>query len=164
MRRMLDPTKVGGLPSTIEFDKDGNRKVKKNLGVGGKLTLNSLVSDSNPDGDITKELGGGLAVQQITASSPNLSIRAGSYKAGDTLDVITSYISTAGYEGKTTSVIPIVCTSTVRDSLLCMFAYADVEDNNNRFNVHFIVYFFKDITLTSNINLYMSLVRYYISA
>lgn len=59
MRRMLDPTKVGGIPSTIEFDKDGNRKVKKNLGVDGKLTLKSLVSESNPDGDITKELGGG---------------------------------------------------------------------------------------------------------
>lgn len=59
MRRMLDPTKVGGLPSTIEFDKDGNRKVKKNLGVDGKLTLKSLVSNTNPDGDITKELGGG---------------------------------------------------------------------------------------------------------
>lgn len=36
MRRMLDPTKVGGLPSTIEFDKDGNREVKKNLKVDGK--------------------------------------------------------------------------------------------------------------------------------
>lgn len=59
MRRMLDPTKVGGIPSTIEFDEDGNRNVKKNLGVDGKLTLKSLVSDSNPDGDITKELGGG---------------------------------------------------------------------------------------------------------
>ena len=59
MRRMLDPTKVGGIPSTIEFDKDGNRKVKKNLGVDGKLTLKSLVSATNPDGDITKELGGG---------------------------------------------------------------------------------------------------------
>lgn len=59
MRRMLDPTKVGGIPSTIEFDKDGNRKVGKNLGVDGKLTLKSLVSASNPDGDITKELGGG---------------------------------------------------------------------------------------------------------
>ena len=59
MRRMLDPTKVGGLPSTIEFDKDGNRKVTKDLGVDGKLKLKSLVSASNPDGDITKELGGG---------------------------------------------------------------------------------------------------------
>ena len=59
MRRMLDPTKVGGIPSTIEFDKDGNRKVTKNLGVSGKLTLTSLVSSTNPDGDITKELGGG---------------------------------------------------------------------------------------------------------
>lgn len=36
MRRMLDPEKVGGLPSTIEFDKDGNREVKKNLKVDGK--------------------------------------------------------------------------------------------------------------------------------
>ena len=59
MRRMLDPTKVGGIPSTIEFDKDGNRKVSKDLGVDGKLKLKSLVSASNPDGDITKELGGG---------------------------------------------------------------------------------------------------------
>ena len=58
MRRMLDP-KEAGLPSTIEFDKEGNRKVKKNLGVDGKLTLKSLVSGTNPDGDITKELGGG---------------------------------------------------------------------------------------------------------
>lgn len=74
MRRMLDPTKVGGIPSTIEFDKDGNRKVKKNLGVDGKLTLKSLVSASNPDGDITKELGGGggqakLYKHTITAAS-----------------------------------------------------------------------------------------------
>lgn len=59
MRRMLDPTKVGGIPSTIEFDKNGNRKVTKDLGIGGKLKLNSLVSATNPDGDITKELGGG---------------------------------------------------------------------------------------------------------
>ena len=60
MRRMLDPKEAGGsLPSTIEFDKDGNRTVGKNLGVYGKLTLKSLVSASNPDGDITKELGGG---------------------------------------------------------------------------------------------------------
>lgn len=60
MRRMLDPTEVGGgLPSTIKFDEEGNRKVGKNLGVDGKLTLKSLVSASNPDGDITKELGGG---------------------------------------------------------------------------------------------------------
>ena len=60
MRRMLDPKEAGGsLPSTIEFDKNGNRKVGKDLGVDGKLKLKSLVSASNPDGDITKELGGG---------------------------------------------------------------------------------------------------------
>ena len=59
MRRMLDPKEVGGLPSTIEFDKEGNRTVGNNLGVDGKLKLKSLVSESNPDGDITKELGGG---------------------------------------------------------------------------------------------------------
>ena len=58
MRRMLDP-KEAGIPSTVEFDKEGNRKVGKNLGVDGKLTLKSLVSSTNPDGDITKELGKG---------------------------------------------------------------------------------------------------------
>ena len=63
MRRMLDPKEAGGsLPSTIEFDKNGNRKVSKDLGVDGKLKLKSLVSSSNPDGDITKELGGGGGV------------------------------------------------------------------------------------------------------
>ena len=59
---MLDPKTIGGgggLPPTIEFDKEGNRKVTKDLGVDGKLKLKSLVSASNPDGDITKELGGG---------------------------------------------------------------------------------------------------------
>lgn len=48
---------VNGLTS----DAEGNLTVGKNLGVDGKLTLKSLVSASNPDGDITKELskGGG---------------------------------------------------------------------------------------------------------
>lgn len=61
MRRMLDPKELEGesLPSTIKFDEEGNRTVGKNLKVDGKLTLKSLVSASNPDGDITKELGGG---------------------------------------------------------------------------------------------------------
>ena len=58
MRRMLDP-KEAGLPSTITFDAEGNRTVEKDLKVDGKLKLKSLVSSSNPDGDITKELGGG---------------------------------------------------------------------------------------------------------
>ena len=66
MRRMLDPKEAGGsLPSTIQFDSEGNRKVGKNLGVDGKLTLKSLVSASNPDGDITKELGGGGTTNTI---------------------------------------------------------------------------------------------------
>lgn len=87
MRRMLDPTKVGGLPSTIEFDKDGNRKVNKNLGVEGKFTLKSLVSDTNPDGDITKELGGGGGggVVKIIAHSKSVAfnLEAKAYNSGD---------------------------------------------------------------------------------
>ena len=60
MRRMLDPKEAGGnLPSTIQFDEEGNRTVGKDLKVDGKLKLKSLVSESNPDGDITKELGKG---------------------------------------------------------------------------------------------------------
>ena len=60
MRRMLDPKEAGGsLPSTIKFDAEGNRTASKDLGVDGKLKLKSLVSNTNPDGDITKELGGG---------------------------------------------------------------------------------------------------------
>ena len=60
MRRMLDPKEAGGsLPSTITFDQEGNRTASKDVKVDGKLKLKSLVSASNPDGDITKELGGG---------------------------------------------------------------------------------------------------------
>ena len=50
---------TGGLPSTIKFDAEGNRTASKDVKVDGKLKLKSLVSASNPDGDITKELGGG---------------------------------------------------------------------------------------------------------
>ena len=60
MRRMLDPKEAGGkLPSTITFDEEGNRTASKDVKVDGKLKLKSLVSESNPDGDITKALGGG---------------------------------------------------------------------------------------------------------
>ena len=69
MRRMLDPTKVGGLPSTITFDEEGNRKVGKNLGIDGKLTMKSRVSNTNPDGDITKELGGGEKLYKHTINA-----------------------------------------------------------------------------------------------
>ena len=86
MRRMLDPTKVGGIPSTIEFDKDGNRNVKKNLNVGGKLTLTSLVSDKNPDGDITKELGGG-------GSPSQLFVHLITFKGNDTDNIYIQYLS-----------------------------------------------------------------------
>ena len=40
MRRMLDPKTIGGgesLPSSVEFDEEGNRKLTKNLEVDGKL-------------------------------------------------------------------------------------------------------------------------------
>ena len=72
MRRMLDPKEAGGsLPSTIQFDAEGNRTVGKNLGVDGKLTLKSLVSASDPDGDITKELGGKLYRHYIELNGTN---------------------------------------------------------------------------------------------
>ena len=52
MRRMLDPKEAGGsLPSTIEFDKDGNRTVGKNLKIDGKMQLSSLVNKYNKEGD-----------------------------------------------------------------------------------------------------------------
>ena len=79
MRRMLDPKEAGGsLPSTIKFDAEGNRTAEKNLGVDGKLTLKSLVSGTNPDGDITKELGGGGGGGKIYLHS--ISIAASEYQ------------------------------------------------------------------------------------
>ena len=56
MRRMLDPKTIGGgggggLPSSVEFDKEGNRKLTKNLEVDGSLKFSSLVSDPRPTGE-----------------------------------------------------------------------------------------------------------------
>ena len=51
MRRMLDPTKVGGsLPSTITFEKEGNRTVGKDLKVDGNIENSKLATDNNQDG------------------------------------------------------------------------------------------------------------------
>lgn len=69
MRRMIDPKEAGGsLPSTIQFDTEGNRKVGKNLGVDGKLKLKSLISPTNKDGDITKVLGKHIYSHCLTAT------------------------------------------------------------------------------------------------
>lgn len=54
----LSATATGSV-NGLESDAEGNLTASKNLGVDGKLTLKSLVSASNPDGDITKELGKG---------------------------------------------------------------------------------------------------------
>lgn len=48
----------GGGVNGLESDAEGNLTASKNLGVDGKLTLKSLVSESNPDGDIRNALGG----------------------------------------------------------------------------------------------------------
>ena len=78
MRRMLDPKELGGsLPSTITFDQEGNRTVGKDLGVDGKLKLKSLVSTSNPDGDITKELGGGVEVADVSNTRGEIHFKYG---------------------------------------------------------------------------------------
>ena len=58
-KRPNDVEKLDQISQSINPDGQGNLTVGKNLGVDGKLTLKSLVSASNPDGDITKELGGG---------------------------------------------------------------------------------------------------------
>lgn len=54
MRRMLDPKEVGGggsLPSTIQFDEEGNRIVGKNIKIDGKMQFSSLVSGQRPTGE-----------------------------------------------------------------------------------------------------------------
>ena len=52
MRRMLDPKEAGGsLPSTIQFDQDGNMEAKKNVKIDGSLQFSSLVSDPRPTGE-----------------------------------------------------------------------------------------------------------------
>lgn len=58
-KRPNDVEKLDQISQSINSDGKGNLTVGKDLEVDGKLKLKSLVSASNPDGDITKELGGG---------------------------------------------------------------------------------------------------------
>ena len=58
-KRPNDVEKLDQISQSINPDGKGNLTVGKDLKVDGKLKLKSLVSASNPDGDITKELGGG---------------------------------------------------------------------------------------------------------
>ena len=58
-KRPNDVEKLDQISQSINPDGKGNLTVGKDLEVDGKLKLKSLVSASNPDGDITKELGGG---------------------------------------------------------------------------------------------------------
>ena len=51
MRRMLDPKEAGGgLPSTIQFDAEGNRTVSKDLKVDGNIENSKLATNNNKDG------------------------------------------------------------------------------------------------------------------
>ena len=104
MRRMLDP-KEAGLPSTITFDQEGNRTIGKNLGVDGKLKLKSLVSASNPDGDITKELGGGGSARhayRILIDSYcwflSFTEKDYGYKIGESTDIPTDFYTSDNYK------------------------------------------------------------------
>ena len=57
-KRPNDVEKLDQISQSINPDGKGNLTVGKDLEVDGKLKLKSLVSASNPDGDITKALGG----------------------------------------------------------------------------------------------------------
>ena len=116
MRRMLDPKEVGGgsLPSTVKFDAEGNRTVGKNLGVDGKLTLKSLISASNPDGDITKELGGGGAgktyLHSITIVSNAFFIGINIYSNSNTKLTLSTFENLLSHYGY------IICTGYYKTS------------------------------------------------
>lgn len=78
----------GGGVNGLQSDAEGNLTASKNLGVDGKLTLKSLVSASNPDGDITKELGGGGGTHAWTIVKylyPN--IAAKEYSMGEEINL-----------------------------------------------------------------------------
>ena len=84
-KRPNDVEKLDQISQSINSDGKGNLTVGKDLEVDGKLTLKSLVSTSNPDGDITKELGGGGGVQITNKNTifPTFKFEAKAYNIGD---------------------------------------------------------------------------------
>ena len=94
-KRPNDVEKLDQISQSINSDGKGNLTVGKNLGVDGKLTLKSLVSNTNPDGDITKELGGGggeeLYCHSITLKGPKGRISTNYYNHSKTPFNFTSF-------------------------------------------------------------------------
>ena len=167
MRRMLDPKEAGGsLPSTVKFDAEGNRTVGKNLGVDGKLKLKSLVSASNPDGDITKELGGGgggIRIMTETCSrTDNIEIPAGNYRAGQMLTIRSKDFHTQN-KGETFLIVPYYYSYDMNDiSVLLTYIRAYVSDNYNSFDIRYTATFLTDITLSNPTKTSLRATRYYI--
>lgn len=82
--------KLSAAVNGLESDAEGNLTAGKNLGVDGKLKLKSLVSASNPDGDITKELGeggGGLQITDQNTIFPTFKFEAKAYNIGDEVNL-----------------------------------------------------------------------------
>lgn len=66
MRKMPnDVERLDRISSAMDADEKGNVTAGKDVKVDGKLKLTSLVSSTNLDGDITKELGGGGSPSQL---------------------------------------------------------------------------------------------------
>lgn len=91
--------KLSGGVNGLQSDAEGNLTASKNLGVDGKLTLKSLVSASNPDGDITKELGGGggdtkLYCHRIKlTNAPNNMVMLNYFNTSDVPITLSSFIT-----------------------------------------------------------------------
>lgn len=165
MRRMLDPKEAGGsLPSTITFDQEGNRTASKDVKVDGKLKLKSLVSASNPDGDITKELGGGgISIMTETCSrQDNIEIPAGNYRAGKMLQIKSKDFYTQN-KGKTFLIVPRDYSQNMNDiSVLLTYREAYVQDDYNTFDIRYVATFLTDTTLSEPAKISLRAERYYI--
>ena len=61
-KRPNDVEKLDRISATMDADKQGNVEVGKDVKVDGKLKLTSLISGTNPDGDIRNALGGKLVL------------------------------------------------------------------------------------------------------
>ena len=68
-KRPNDVEKLDKISQVINPDNKGNLTVNKDLGVDGKFTLKSLVSDTNPNGDITKALVGERHVYRVIGNN-----------------------------------------------------------------------------------------------
>lgn len=148
------PTDIAVKNGKIGLEHDATWLTNQNaITLGDGLTYDETTKTLKASG------GAALSVQTISPSRANIIAPSGSYKAGDNKILFTPFYSTEGYDGETIIIEPSFI-SYAKNGALILFYQQEIDIN--RFRLWFNLVFTKDTTLSSPIELFNTINRYYI--